>query len=248
MRNFYLQREFPAFLEAHSVGGFFIATLIKLGRLWLFYIGPALTIPFLFLPLVLRDRRIRWLLFAGALSLAGTVLIVFFMAHYVAPITAVIVAVMVQGTRHLRVWRWDGKPTGIFLVRALVMICVLMAPLEVRMLAAPPVAGSWETLGPERAKLEAQLDSLPEEHLVLVRYKPNHDVMAEWVYNRADINDAKVVWARDMGPADNQELIRYYKNRRLWLLEADETPPRLLPYQSSETGRASAAGPQTPSE
>jgi len=186
------------------------------------------------LPCVLHDRRIRPLVIAGAVCLTGTGLIVFFMAHYAAPITAVIVAVLVQGMRHLRVWRWEGKPTGLFLVRALVVVCVLMAPFEVRMLAAPPPPGSWMAVGPERAKLLAQLDSLPEQHLILVRYKPDHDAMAEWVYNGADIDSSKVVWARDMGATANEELIRYYKDRRIWLLEADDTPPTLSPYPPAE--------------
>jgi hypothetical protein len=38
-----------------------------------------------------------------------------------------------------------------------------------------------------------------------------------------------VVWARDMGDADNQELLRYFRNRRVWRLDADGHPPRLEP-------------------
>jgi hypothetical protein len=240
MRDFYLGRELPPYLEARNLSGLLVATLIKVGRLWIFYIGPALTIPLFLLPWVLRDRRLRWLVIAGAVSLAGTELIVFFMAHYAAPVTAVIVAVLVQGMRHLRVSRSEGRPTGLFLVRALVVICVLMVPFEVRTLAAPPPPGSWMALGPERAKLLAQLDALPERHLVLVRYKPDHDTMAEWVYNGADIDSSKVVWARDMGASGNEELIRYYKDRRVWLLEADKTPPGLSAYPSAEQDKSPA--------
>jgi hypothetical protein len=159
------------------------------------------------------------------------------MAHYAAPITAVIVALLIQGMRHLRVWRWQGKPTGLFLVRALVVIWILMVPFEVHHLAASPPPGNWMALGPERAKLLAQLDSLPGQQLVLVRYKPSHDTMAEWVYNGADIDGSKVVWARDMGAADNEELLRYYEDRRVWLLEADETPPKLSAYSTAEQAR-----------
>ena len=234
MRDFYLRHELPPYLEARTLGGLLVAMLIKVGRLWIFYIGPALTIPLFLLPCVLHDQRIRLLVIVGAVCLTGTGLIVFFMAHYAAPITAVIVAVLLQGMRHLRVWRWEDRPTGLFLVRALVVVCVLMAPFEVRMLAAPPPPGTWMALGPERAKLLAQLDSLPERHLILVRYKPDHDAMAEWVYNGADIDGSKVVWARDMGATANEELIRYYKDRRIWLLEADDTPPSLSPYPSAE--------------
>ncbi len=39
-----------------------------------------------------------------------------------------------------------------------------------------------------------------------------------------------------MGPAQNEELIRYYKDRHAWLLEADAQPPKLLPYTAAEGG------------
>ena len=58
--------------------------------------------------------------------------------------------------------------------------------------------------------------------------------MWEWVYNGANIGEHRVVWANDMGPAQNEELIRYYKDRHAWLLEADAQPPKLLPYAVAE--------------
>jgi hypothetical protein len=36
-----------------------------------------------------------------------------------------------------------------------------------------------------------------------------------------------------MGPARNQELIDYFRDRHAWLVEADETPPRVVPYSAS---------------
>jgi hypothetical protein len=49
------------------------------------------------------------------------------------------------------------------------------------------------------------------------------------VYNRADIDGSKIVWARDMGPEKNQELVDYYRGRKFWMAEADRSV-RLEPY------------------
>jgi Dolichyl-phosphate-mannose-protein mannosyltransferase len=80
----------------------------------------------------------------------------------------------------------------------------------------------------------------------LVRYRPNHDPLLDWVYNGADIDRQKVVWARDMGAAQNEKLLRYYSDRRVWLLEADEIPPTLAPYPRSRDERPLAAAEERP--
>jgi hypothetical protein len=68
--------------------------------------------------------------------------------------------------------------------------------------------------------------------LILVRYSPTHYIHAEWVYNRADIDGAAVVWARDMGMEKNRELLDYYRDRKAWLLEPDVDPVKLAPIVS----------------
>jgi hypothetical protein len=148
---------------------------------------------------------------------------------------------LVQCVRHLRLWQWEGKPVGLFLVRACVVICVLVIPFQVRTLGASSKTGRWAAMGGERAAVLSQLSSLPEKHLVLVRYKSGHNSLIEWVYNGADIDSQKVLWARDMSPTENAELIHYYQDRRVWLLEADEDPPKLAPYSASTTEPAAIA-------
>jgi hypothetical protein len=63
-----------------------------------------------------------------------------------------------------------------------------------------------------------------------VRYGADHQLGIDWVYNEANIDAAKVIWARDMGPAENKELIDYFPDRHVWLLEADNTPLALASY------------------
>ena len=68
---------------------------------------------------------------------------------------------------------------------------------------------------------------------MIVDYQPSygveHDVDHEWVSNDADIDNAKIVWARDMG-TQNQELVRYFATRRIWQINGDAVAPELEPY------------------
>jgi hypothetical protein len=81
-----------------------------------------------------------------------------------------------------------------------------------------------------RAGIIAQLSQQPGQHLVIVGYRPEHIPYNEWVFNAADIDGSKIVWARDMGTEQNRELIRYFKDRKIWLVESDMANPALSAY------------------
>jgi len=230
IRDFYETLELQQFDACHKLSGMLLETAIMLTTMWAFFIGPVLTIPFIFFRRALLDRRIRFLLIAGAGNILASGLVVFFSIHYAAPIACIFVAVPLQCMRHLRAYRWDGRPIGLFLVRAIVVVFVLMMPIQVRLHSAPPAPGTLEKAGAERAALESHLESLPGPQLVLVRYAEDHKLLSEWVYNHADIENEKVIWARDMGPEKNRELLEYYSHRCIWLLDADEVPPKLTSY------------------
>ncbi len=68
----------------------------------------------------------------------------------------------------------------------------------------------------DREPLVRQLAAIPGNHLVIVSYDLKTYDTVEWVYNEPDIDRARIVFARDMGPEKNQELIRYYPDRRIW--------------------------------
>ena len=67
--------------------------------------------------------------------------------------------------------------------------------------------------------------------MVLVRYSENHDFHQEIVYNRADIDGASIVWANDFGPNNNRNLLNYYQDRKVWVLEPDSGSVKLYAYE-----------------
>ena len=84
-----------------------------------------------------------------------------------------------------------------------------------------------------RPLLMEQLQRQGGRHLVMVRYGPQHNIHADWVYNRADIDHSAIVWAREMSAERNQELLDYYHDRQVWLLEPDVNPMAVVPYHSA---------------
>jgi hypothetical protein len=82
----------------------------------------------------------------------------------------------------------------------------------------------------ERERIQSELTARSGKHLVIVRY-PLRDLPGhEWVYNEADIDQAKVIWARDMGYWGNQELVNYYPDRQIWYVDRGDSLHRVLPY------------------
>jgi hypothetical protein len=76
---------------------------------------------------------------------------------------------------------------------------------------------------------------LPGPQVAIVQYSPHH-VLNDWVYNAADIDNSKVIWARQMDPASDRELLEYYKDRKAWLVQPDCTPPKISPFSATRGG------------
>jgi hypothetical protein len=222
-----------------------VSAMIKAFMLWFFFIGPLFTIPILMLGLALprgfsfKDirPRTRFLLLIAAVTFFAILLPTFANPHYAAPLVCVIYALLLAALQTMRRWRWHGHPTGLALVRAVPILALALLFLRT---AAPALhlqngalPETWCSPWPQlwnRASVQADIDSRPGRHLMLVHYSPEHDTAASWVYNAADINNSKVVWANDMGPQQNQELIDYFKDRQVWLVDADTLPPRISAY------------------
>ncbi len=78
--------------------------------------------------------------------------------------------------------------------------------------------------------MEHHSRQLPGKQIAIVRYSADHTPDDEWVYNGADIEGSKVIWARELDSTSNHELFDYYKGRKVWLVEPDMQPADVTPY------------------
>jgi hypothetical protein len=167
-----------------------------------------------------RDARFRLLLLTLLAVLLGYCLVVWPGPHYIAPAAGILFAAIVQAIRHLRRMRIRKRPIGAALSRAILLALVV----DVSLLVAQRLGDSqgWGGWGlSDRADLLHELESTPGKHVVLVRYGPDHSVHEEWVFNGADIDASKVIWARDLPGEVNDQLLHYYPDRTIWLATPD---------------------------
>ncbi len=151
--------------------------------------------------------------------------------HYMAPMAPLLLLISVWGLRYATIScrRILPKLNMLWLPIAL-LVCeaALLGHQAITHINSSKDIWSWQ-----RTNLLAQLDTTPEKHLIFVRYNSTHNPRHEWVYNRADIDQSQVAWAREMNPDDDQALVDYFHNRKIWLLEADQPTPRLQPWNST---------------
>jgi hypothetical protein len=232
MRSFYTA-ELRDYRNSLTLQGFYSHTRNLFETLWVFYLGPSLTIVFLAFFTLRHDRRMIFPLLLAMVFLFGLSAETWIMPHYFAPATSLLYLILIQCMRHLREWQWHARPVGKALVRAIPVVCFTMVMLRlIAIVAHAPIEPPWPRGNLSRATILHDLENEPGKHLLIVKYNENHNPHNEWVYNDADIDHAKVVWARDMGDTENEKLLRYFHSREPWLLKADDSPPRLFQYLS----------------
>jgi hypothetical protein len=251
MREFYTRWELGDFLYARTPAGFLAQTTQKAATALFFFFGTALFAPLVTLPWVVRNRRIRFLVIAGAVMALGLSVNAWMFPHYLAPFAGGVYVILLTAMRYLRAWRPGGSRCGLAMVRMLPAICLLLAgvrvaaaPLGIAVHRWPTMWSGTEPLGIPRSLIAAQLERLPGKQLAIVHYQADHSVFDDWVYNAADIDRAGVVWAREMDDAGDAALLRYFRDRHVWLVEPDADPPRISPYtavhreirEAAETG------------
>jgi hypothetical protein len=192
----------------------------KIFRCGITYFWPGLLLALPALPFLFRDRKMRLLLIAVPLGVIGVFVVIWSNAHYAAPLTCAIYALIVQALRHLRTMRISTRPVGLALSRAVVLLLILDTGINVFRGVCDPLL--WPCEGdPSRAAIAEKLQHTSGKHLIVVRYTEDHNIHDDWVYNGAEIDSAKVLWARELDPEQNAKLFAYFKDRQIWLATPD---------------------------
>lgn len=242
--------EMQNFYRGYAVIGFYnlarhhTLTLqsLKAFVIWIFYFGPLLSVTWIIWALTWARKRswrsidpnLGFLLLLCASTYFSNMLTIYIgQPHYVAAATAAFYAAPLLMMRDL-----FGHSSGRFVVLSVPVVVVILffvragAPL-VHLNPRPSWIRTWcstDEQNFERSRILSRLEQTPGEKVVIVRYRPDHDsILDEWVFNGADIDGSKVIWARDMGPK-NAELLNYFNNRTAWLVEPDDHPVKLTSY------------------
>lgn len=214
-------------------------SLLKLVRLNSVFLWPAAILLLPAFVMVFRDRRARFLLVVFLVVMPGIFAAVWSNPHYASPLTCVIFALVVQAIRHLRAWRVSGRPVGVAVASAAVLLLALQVAGDVLERKCDEL--SWTCGGDSsREALQKRLENLPGKHLIMVRYEADHNIHDEWVFNRADIDGAKVLWARELDAKQNAALLQYFHERSIWLVDPDVDNQELIPYRDAAPGAVDA--------
>ncbi len=242
MRDFYVKQELPVVTNFHTAAGFVVQNIFKPVNLLRFYAGIALLTPLLMLRRTLHDKRTRFLR-SGRACLDGRNV---YRVSLTSPLCRTVYGGVLCHRPSVHASLARLGPGG--QARLVWESCARLSSLVLRWRRCgrgrnrsicslpnwPPSAwtANWYgpgELGAPRARILAGLEQQPGKQLVIVRYSQDHNPVWEWVYNEADIENSKVIWAREMDAANNLDLIRYYKDRKVWLVQPDMNPVSVSP-------------------
>lgn len=199
-----------------------------------FFLVPLyLALPFFLLRL--GEWRYAWVALTLLLFALGINFFPAFQTHYLAAVSCLFVLVSVAGLERMSRWNADAALLVLGLCAAQFVFWYSLHIFDVRDFSrALRPYETWSGLNhanpARRIEVNRQVQRISGKMLIFVRYSSRHIFQDEWVYNAADIDNARVVWARDLGAAENEKLIAYYPGRSVWLLEPDVETPALQPY------------------
>jgi hypothetical protein len=220
----------------------------------LFLFSPLLAI-LLYVSLPMVIRRSKWLLLIAG-TVLFTFLCMSFAVwwdqyHYMAPLTSCFVLLFVEGCRQFYSSSERSRDrkfvvaclAGLTIGSIIFLQLTYHKPLTLdrdfsadrellfeRMSAAQPV----EIAVPKRAtyfkyEFEELIEQLPGKYIAIVSYDDAYDFHDEIVFNKANIENAKLVWAHDLGEEKNRSLVQYYYDRKILRIKIVDTRIQIVP-------------------
>jgi len=197
----------------------------------------------LLVPVAFRDPVYRKTCLVFGVFLLALAMETYQAQHYAAPIWAALALMIAAWAEHAWILRIRRLHVGAVLVTLILAAPAINAVSQdvvgaERRQQLSKSATSEISWSERRAALIRRLSALPKPQLVFVRY-PSADwrIHEEWVFNSADIDHQRVVFAHDFGPEQDQALLQYYPDRTVWLLTFDPISglEHLQPYSRTES-------------
>lgn len=214
---------------------------LRLEEYWRFFFGPVLTLPLIMLGAVWRREKMLFAGLAGAFTaimLEGAA-----SPHYLAPAAAALIAILVECCRHLQAARIRILP-----LLPAVMVLVLALRIGAEQAGLPYTQKlNFQTWccrvegNQNKPRIMAELSKAAGDHLVFVKAKTDPNNLYQWIYNGADIDGSRFVWARDLGDAENAQLAASMAGRHVWMVDPNVEPAALAAYDPA----AAFATPKT---
>jgi hypothetical protein len=188
-------------------------------------IALALTLLF---PVAWRSQTFRSMVIISGTFLLALSIETFHFEHYEAPVWAAFALMIAVWFEHAWQIRFKKLRVGIALVLLIMVLPIILRPphlfgllrevFEKRSKNAS-VEIAIDDFADQRVALIARLSQLQQKQLLIVRYpEPDWNVDEEWVYNSADIDGQRVVFAHDLGEEQDRALLDYYPDRAALLL------------------------------
>ena len=208
--------EFHEYQRQTSWPGYFAGVGEKVAAIAKQSFDPiTLAILLLGLPLAIKRPAARWALaMLIGLPVLHMLITPWFRMQYLAPLGGFFVALLAFSSRSLSKWSIRKFRLGWTLIAIVLIVQAGNLAIFITKLCT-----NTRPLGAARADMMQELTQSPGRQLVIVRYLPGPQQIFEWVYNDADIDSSKVVFAHDKGPQTAAELRNYFRDRQFWLLE-----------------------------
>lgn len=206
---------------------------------WSHYFGVLLTIPLLTIFWLWKKPKMKFVLLTVSSVLCFILAVTFFhKSHQTAPLTCAFLLITIYGINIVWHFKIKGRAVGALFIQTL-MLGVLITALSYFLIyyntfkSLEDKTRDVSNIPYVKYLVVKYLTDIQGKHVVIVRYAAWHNFFIELIYNKANIDEARIVWARDLGPERNQELLDYYRDRKIWLLEPESPNTMLQLYREA---------------